>query len=982
MATELATAYVSLVASSGSLARSVQQEFARVNVRRAGQQAGEQYTQGMGASIRSTAGSVFTPLKVASGLLLAGTAAAAKFGLGVAAANEQASISFTTMLGSGKKAQAFLTDLKKFAAATPFEFPELQRAASSLISAGISANKVIPIMRTLGDVTAGMGTGSEGIQRATIALQQMNAAGKITGEDLNQLRDAGRPVYDLLAAATGKSKAEVTQLAAAGKLGSKELGQLMKALESGKGLERFSGLMDKQSQSLTGLLSTFKDTFGQGLADAIQPSIPLIKDGLGAASEFLAKSVLPRVSVALKEAVGGIYAFAAAWKANDGDVTSSGFAGNMERAAFFIRNVKDAAGGLIELLVRGNYTGILQKTFGWEEDSQVVDTLLGIRDAVQGVIDKFKSGDGMVVVRDLLSKLPDLIGGVSGSLPALNSAVDTASSIFGFLADHIDVVQKLMPLLIGGFLTYKALMVANNAIGRDSLIGFGLQIGSTIALTIANRQLALSNIAAAQSQGIQTGAQNVGMFTQLRMTAATIAGRVAALASVAAAKVMAGTQWLLNAALSANPIGLVVLALFALAAGLKYAWDHSETFRKIVLGAWDKIKSGVSTALNWITTEVPKNFSKLIGLVSGPIQSVLKWIQQNLIDKANSLLSKIGVSWRVPTIWTAAPIAPNSVGRMGGSWYTGGYTGDGGTFEPKGVVHGGEYVIKKDSTSRIVRDYGMAFLDSLNGYDTGGYVWPVNARPAFPWGRYPSGGIHRAYDLPVPPGTPVRAPAAGTVIADGWDGTGYGYHVRIRHAPALGSSILGHNTREVVKVGQTVAQGQVVAYSGSTGNSSGPHVHWATRWNPYSDATAFDPMNRTSGGGGVLGFFKDFIADRIRDGIGSLTNLAVAGLSRMGNWGTVMAALAKRFGTGIAEKAVTMLGLDSGGEKLRTAVYDQGGVLAPGWTMAYNGTGRNETVHTGDAGAGVTIYQYWPQVTPESVARNKALQFAAAIGGV
>ena len=79
MATELATAYVSLVASSGSLARSVQQEFARVNVRRAGQQAGEQYTQGMGASIRSTAGSVFTPLKVASGLLLAGTAAAAKW---------------------------------------------------------------------------------------------------------------------------------------------------------------------------------------------------------------------------------------------------------------------------------------------------------------------------------------------------------------------------------------------------------------------------------------------------------------------------------------------------------------------------------------------------------------------------------------------------------------------------------------------------------------------------------------------------------------------------------------------------------------------------------------------------------------------------------------------------------------------------------------------------------------------------------------
>ena len=81
-----------------------------------------------------------------------------------------------------------------------------------------------------------MGTGSEGVKRATIALQQMSAAGRITGEDLNQLRDAGIPVYDLLSSATGKSKEEVVKLAQAGKLGKKELGAMMEALESGKGL--------------------------------------------------------------------------------------------------------------------------------------------------------------------------------------------------------------------------------------------------------------------------------------------------------------------------------------------------------------------------------------------------------------------------------------------------------------------------------------------------------------------------------------------------------------------------------------------------------------------------------------------------------------------------------------------------------------------------------------------------------------------------
>lgn len=230
---------------------------------------------------------------IKTGLALAGTAlvgagvGAVGFGLKVAASNEQAQIAFTTMLGSAQKAKTFLGQLQAFAAKTPFEFPELQTAASSLISVGISADKVIPIMTSLGNATSGMGTGAEGVQRATVALQQMNAAGRISAEDLNQLRDAGIPVYDLLTKATGKTTAQIAQMAQTGKLGRKELDQMMSALASGKGLERFNGLMDKQSASLSGLVSTFKDTLGQGLANALTPLIPLIKDGLGAASTFL-----------------------------------------------------------------------------------------------------------------------------------------------------------------------------------------------------------------------------------------------------------------------------------------------------------------------------------------------------------------------------------------------------------------------------------------------------------------------------------------------------------------------------------------------------------------------------------------------------------------------------------------------------------------------------------------------------------------------
>lgn len=77
-----------------------------------------------------------------------------------------------------------------------------------------------------------------------------------------------------------------------------------------------------------------------------------------------------------------------------------------------------------------------------------------------------------------------------------------------------------------------------------------------------------------------------------------------------------GVQWLLNAALSANPIGLVVIAIAALVAGLIYAWQNSETFRNIVTGAWEAVKSGISNAVSFIQGAISW-FGQLPGLVGG-----------------------------------------------------------------------------------------------------------------------------------------------------------------------------------------------------------------------------------------------------------------------------------------------------------------------------------------------------------------------------
>jgi phage-related minor tail protein len=97
------------------------------------------------------------------------------------------------------------------------------------------------------------------------------------------------------------------------------------------------------------------------------------------------------------------------------------------------------------------------------------------------------------------------------------------------------------------------------------------------------------------------GAMNIGAMASATWTAIAATGT----------KIWAGTQWLLNAAMSANPIGLIVIAIIALVAGIIYAWRNSETFRKIVIAAWNGIKAAGSAVFGWLGTYVPMVFEKV-----------------------------------------------------------------------------------------------------------------------------------------------------------------------------------------------------------------------------------------------------------------------------------------------------------------------------------------------------------------------------------
>ena len=124
---------------------------------------------------------------------------------------------------------------------------------------------------------------------------------------------------------------------------------------------------------------------------------------------------------------------------------------------------------------------------------------------------------------------------------------------------------------------------------------------------------------------------------------------------------------------------------------------------------------------------------------------------------------------------------------------------------------------------------------------TSGFGW--RATPPGTIDFYGQGGyMHTGIDFGAACGTPVYAAAAGTVFSAGWANDGGGNNVKISHGVVQGNSlttIYYHNTSVAVSVGQHVNQGQLIAYSGTTGNSTGCHSHFET----WLNGRAVDPMN-------------------------------------------------------------------------------------------------------------------------------------------
>lgn len=219
--------------------------------------------------IEGTSGRFLKRLKtgLVAGIAVVGSAIAAAGVIGIKynAQMEQYMASFETMLGSASKARAHMEDLKKMAAATPFEMSDLAEASKTLLAFGVDVSEIQGSLKMLGDISQG---NKERFNGLALVFGQVKSQGKLMGQDLLQMINAGFNPLQIISEKTGESMSSLKDKMAKGQITFEMVAQAMQWATSEGG--KFHGAMEKQSKTAIGLFSTLKDNVNEKLGEAFE----------------------------------------------------------------------------------------------------------------------------------------------------------------------------------------------------------------------------------------------------------------------------------------------------------------------------------------------------------------------------------------------------------------------------------------------------------------------------------------------------------------------------------------------------------------------------------------------------------------------------------------------------------------------------------------------------------------------------------------
>lgn len=470
----------------------------------------------------SKAGTVLTAA-VTAPLAIAGVKAA-RWASQTAANAEQVDIAFNTMLGP-ERAKKMIADLVEFAKTTPFEMAGLNKATQQMLAYGFAADDVIPMLTDVGNATAALGAGQQGIDAITRALGQMHGKGTAASQEMMQLTEVGIPAWEYLA------KALHTDVAGAMEMVTKKAVSADVAIAAIRaGMQGdFGGLMIKQSRTLTGVLSNLSDAATatimkmyqtdaykkmtdalSKLADPIQKLVeslmPLFERGMEALASMatnaanaisqmsasdiqtIAKSIgmLAGTGPALlvigksMETAGkmlGAFSKASGTVASGLSVIKGIIPGTLSTVAGLSTGFKTSFGGIAAVVQDKLETAIL---YAWEFrdsllkafSSSITSKLGGVGNAIAGVFGPALTSLG-----------PKLLGAVQpamGVIANLAAGFGSATVVLGVLSIAAAVAGTAF-VAMGGDITQAASNIASNIVGiADTIPGLASQISSVL----------------------------------------------------------------------------------------------------------------------------------------------------------------------------------------------------------------------------------------------------------------------------------------------------------------------------------------------------------------------------------------------------------------------------------------------------------------------------------------------------------------------
>lgn len=415
-----------------------------------------------------------TTVGVAGAAAFGGLAIMTKGAVEAGAQFEQTNIAFNTMIGDAGLAQQTLTNLAQFASRTPFQLTQLEQASKQLLAYGISAKDLIPTLKTLGDIAAGVGM--DKLPELILAFGQVQAKGHLAGQELLQFTNAGVGLSQQLQKDLGLTRDQFEKLMESGQITAAQVTAALNEMTGQGGL--FFNLMDKQSQSLAGQWSNFHDqisltarAIGEQLVPYLKPLVDQLIQVAQAVDAFAtAHPKLTAVILIGTLAFTGLMAILLPIAlALPGLVIMFGLlTAAMSGPALIAAVVVAAIAGITAALVALNAMGLTTRK-GWE------DVWAGIKVTVA---DNVNSVIGMVE-----SMINFIIDGVNKTVDALNKVIALAQNVPG--------VGKLIPS-IGRISAVTLGRVDTDTIATSSLIDTAAKTAGSSAMVSMSGNVFLS----------------------------------------------------------------------------------------------------------------------------------------------------------------------------------------------------------------------------------------------------------------------------------------------------------------------------------------------------------------------------------------------------------------------------------------------------------------------------------------------------------